>query len=296
MNRITHMIAVNYTTRIVRQSIPMLVLMVAFVLNGCETSVTDTTIVLPYQEEIVVQGLITAGKPVENILIQRTLPPLQKWTIAEAEIRDAVATIRSGDRVWPLRYVQFGIYTVDSLIPEAGKTYQIEVQWKGKTVTATTVIPEVPVLDSITLKRDVGGCFTQYDTAIVVYAHPHPEPNVVYRAATYGRSDFDRDTVLYLLQPSYQVFRGKDTDGTGKLSIEALYRCYFEQGPNAEPDTVYVEVTGYEPAFYDYYNSKDNNGGGPFEGDPSAIKWNVTGDGFGFFFGQAVIRQQVVLE
>ena len=265
-------------------------------ITGCETSVTDTKIVLPHNEELVLQSLMEAGKPVETILVMRTLPPLQIWSLAEAIVPDAMGTIRSGEQTWSLKYTDSGLYTVEGFIPEPGKSYQIEVQWKNLSVTATTTIPEPPVIDSIVVERRPGSCFFDPDvpdTATFVTAFPHPEPNVVYRAASYGRSNFD--DALYLLQPSYDVYRGSEADSTGKLGIQTLERCYGPEPGNL--DTILVHVIGYEPAFYDYYNTKDNGSDdGPFGGDPTAIKWNVSGDGFGFFFGYALARQQVILE
>ena len=265
-------------------------------LAGCETSVTDTTIKLPYQEELVVQGMISAGRPVENILVTRTLPPLQVWSIDAAELKDAEVTVRSGERTWKLEYVSYGRYAAEDLVPEEGKTYEMEARWNGLTVKATTYVPFTPTVDSIVLRYRTGECFGATDTALVVVTYPAPEEGVVYRALSYASVGEGRDSTLYLLQPGYRVYRTKDTDGDGQLSIEALTRCYFGEEERTEMDTIIVDVEGYEPAFYDYYTTKDNNNRGPFEGDPTAITWNVSGDGFGYFFGRAIARQTVVLQ
>lgn len=278
------------------RSVCLAVVAAATLLAGCETSVTDTTITLPYQEELVVQGMITAGRPVENILVTRTLPPLQVWSIDAAELKDADVVVRSGDRTWQLEYVSYGRYAAEDLVPEEGETYVIEARWKDLTVSGTTYVPVTPTIDSIVLRYRTGECFGPTDTALVVVAYPAPKEGVVYRTLSYAYVGDGRDTTLYLLQPGYRVYRTKDTDGNGRLSIEALTRCYFLDEERTEIDTVFVDVEGYEPAFYDYYTTKDNNDGGPFEGDPAAVTWNVSGDGFGYFFGRAIARQRVILQ
>jgi Domain of unknown function (DUF4249) len=163
-----------------------MVTLVSVVLAGCIQDVTDP-VELPYEEKIVVQGFLEAGQPLNNIVISRTLPPLdsaieERFYIADADVRVTVdgreykaenIPRRVASRLRYSSVTQVGTSTyvggtvdtifidrpyfvVPNLTVESGKTYSLRVTWNGKKATAETRIPTAiqPVAGSLRLREE----------------------------------------------------------------------------------------------------------------------------------------------
>lgn len=128
--------------------------------EGCTQTVTNVT--LPYEEKIVIEGLLVAGKPLANILITRVQPPLEKISDKAAYLSNAEITIMVDNQAYTptVRFDSVRVnsyygysssggvptaflpsYSVPNLIVQAGKTYEISVRWNGKTAQAKAVVP-----------------------------------------------------------------------------------------------------------------------------------------------------------
>jgi hypothetical protein len=147
-------------------------------ISSCEQNVSDANLV--YVEELVIRAQITAGDTVRNVQITRTLPPLDQYSPDKAEVKDADAKIISDGREYKLHYLGSSVYASDSLIPQAGRSYEIQVRWKGKYAWATTTIPQPPVIENVygTIRSERYRYGT--DSVISIQAKIRPQSDVSY--------------------------------------------------------------------------------------------------------------------
>jgi hypothetical protein len=117
-------------------------LVLAVFVAGCEDPVpTD------YEQEIVVEGFVFVGQPLEGIRVMKTLPISDTFRFVDAAIRDAQVRITADGVPLSVEYVADslgGTYRVAdrSYRAVSGATYDIEVVALGKKLTASTVAPD----------------------------------------------------------------------------------------------------------------------------------------------------------
>lgn len=138
-----------------------------FFFSSCEKEVH---ISLPAgNTSLVVNGQIETGLP-PYVVLTRSIGYFSKVDLKTLEgsfIHDAVVTVSDGARTFRLREypfdstsgsstVHFYLYSTDIDDPDAinffgepGKTYQLNIEWEGKTYTSFTKIPVTQPVDSI---------------------------------------------------------------------------------------------------------------------------------------------------
>ncbi|MEO8590846.1 MAG: DUF4249 family protein, partial [Flavobacteriales bacterium] len=154
----------------------VLPLLMIALLSGCEKEIT---VDLPVTEpKVVVEGTIETGQPPFVILTrtQSYFAPTSLASIAGSFISDATVTVNDGetthtlDRVCSgdlteeelqlaaeatgididlLRQANICAWTKLSLLGEEGRTYRLEVQADGKSLSSTTTLPHAMALDSL---------------------------------------------------------------------------------------------------------------------------------------------------
>ena len=123
-------------------------LLAGLLFAACEESVTDTSIVLPYVEEIVVQGFLTAGATEgDTLFITRTLPPLERWTIERAAVSEAEVFVTVDGRRQEMRHIGNGLWIPDSWNVESGRQYNLGVRSGNLEVRSTTLVPADRIVD-----------------------------------------------------------------------------------------------------------------------------------------------------
>ena len=115
-------------------------------LQSCESTIVGD---LPYEEKLVIKCIIEADKPVTDIFIGRTLPPMYTQSYygeipPDVIVNNAVGYISDAERSYALEYVGASIYKAVDFIPKEGVTYKLNVSWNGHTATSETFIPAKP--------------------------------------------------------------------------------------------------------------------------------------------------------
>ncbi|MFY7999705.1 MAG: DUF4249 family protein [Candidatus Kapaibacteriota bacterium] len=142
-------------------------------LSSCVQSVTN--IELPFDEKILIEGVLQAGKPLENISITKTYPPLTTRTsLSTLYLPDADVTLRVdgqsykpqvrldslqystsgftvGGQPQSIYYITTPKYSFPQLTATAGKTYELTVQWNGKTAVGKATVPSAANLGAPTI-------------------------------------------------------------------------------------------------------------------------------------------------
>lgn len=277
--------------------------------SGCEETVSGTDIDLPYRREVVVQGFLTAGQ-VDTIYIFQTLHPLESWSIEKGAITDADAVVTVDGVERRLVHLEGGKYVPDGWVPEAGKAYHLRVQSGEDVVTAVANLPLVQRRESEIMIDTVPDDCTTYDWETgEEFIVDLIELVMVVSAPESARFQvrFDMVQRIEVLGDTVPVrsndLRAGDYDypDNGTARIILMSSCNY-QGPGGnrgqfqDIDSLYIHLFEFEPAFGRFDDTRwgdgDDNFFGPSGDEP---EWNVTGDGFGWFFGRSVSHDTITL-
>lgn len=271
---------------------------------GCEETLSGTDVELPYREELIVQGFLTADDGTDTILITRTLHPLEKWSIDKAAVTDATVSVTGEGTAHPLEHVGNGRYVILGLRPVAGRRYTLNVAWKNLKVTATAFVPATPEVLDLYLDTIKGGCdyyFEEEDPyrahevrAIVEYVPHEANMNSAQLGISYSYNGTERFTERGYNDFVYQII---STGTTNRAVVNQ--RCYSDSDPYVyDVDTLHLRFFEYEASFRDFYETRWNGHDDDLFFGPSGVQplWNVTGDGFGWFFGRSAASHTTVLK
>jgi hypothetical protein len=263
------------------------------ILSSCSQNINGI-IDLPYTEEIVIRGVLEAGQPVKGIMLSKTMPTLDTFSISQSEIPGAEAYIINNNIKYKLNYVGNALFDTDSLIAKSGETYSITVKWNGKTAAATTIVPFPVDFDSIALfaphKRRRSVDWTVGLTARVVLNNNVVVVGGYYLIDSLGISQ-------YIKTYTSKAYRMQDSNLYGVIHL-VIYSKEVADTNNFQYDSaqyqanLFVEV--YDPQFYNYFSSRlsGDSPNSSFGLSGSNIKWNVTGDGVGLLVGYASTRKR----
>lgn len=122
------------------------------VLAACTLPVEEAA----YEEQLVVFGHLTANRPLEDtVFVSRSFAIEESQEDPSKWVADALVTLTDGDITVVLAPVagRAGRYldrAEPPLIILPGKTYTLEVTWEGRSVSATTAVPDAFLLESLT--------------------------------------------------------------------------------------------------------------------------------------------------
>ena len=312
---------------------------IAQLLAGCGQIVTGASI--PHDERLVINGAVIAGQPIRNIQITRTIAPLDTFNMDKVRITDADARITVDGREYRLRLqsavdsirTNFGqiiagpscYETVEGLIAQNGKTYTLTVNWNGKTATATTTVPQTPVVASVpqlTWKLNItertfsGGPFggnpqVYRDTSVTasVRVPMVSRTGEVYNLQYFRLLDIANPSRAPLATyPGYMQPPISDSLGTqfvtagysnrsdGKGNV--LIYSYSPQSP--QPTTTVIptanlamvlSIEARDARIVPYLQTQtrlyESQQFNPLSSDGRNPQWNVSGSGIGLFIGQS---------
>jgi hypothetical protein len=303
----------------------ILILIVGIVVSSCEK---DISINLPTQpESYVIEGWINSDEtPI--ILISKTYPAygsINLFTLidslyikgAEVFVSSLGQTLQLAEKPLsdlplnqqyqvaelfqiPKEFVavlgNMPVYTdtTGTVIGQFNTTYDLEVFVNGKVLTASTLIPQLYPIDSLSfiINEDI-------DTLATVYLHI-TVPDQTDRFVRYANSRngghfiFPRRTGFVF---DNGVFSGA---GSLKLPIERGYTRdedpdVKEFGLFAIGDTVTLRWQNISRATYDFWYTLSNDGGDTPFSSPVDIKTNVNG-GFGIWAGYATSYHTIIVQ
>lgn len=258
-------------------------------LNSCEESVTNVE--LPYVEQLVIRAVLEPGLPVSRVEVQKTLHPLERYDRYKALVSDAILVISDGINNYTLNYAGEEYYN-DELVIQSGKTYTLRAEWKGKTATSKTTVPEPVEIDEI--KYEIIEHSSPYDDykykTISIYTEFVPNPNYVYQVG------FLDDTKW--LNYGYEIYNYNNRNENGKIKAKFIELSY-EEGMTEANIRELIEyyqylIFAYDMPFYGYFNTRDNghSNSGIFGSDGLNVQWNIYGDGIGLFIGRATTTKK----
>lgn len=273
-----------------RSCTSLLVYLACMFLSGCEPKWDFGSV--DFEPQIVVEGWIEDGDfPIVCLTQTKTLDmPLDSSSAFDVAIRWAKVTVDDGTNSEILtgridrRYVPPYVYTGSRMRGEAGKSYNLKVEYSGRTVTATTYIPEPVSLDKIVVEK----CDDD-DTLFQIKAHFHDDKSEknYYKFFTRVWSEDKRFFSSFL-----GTFDDSILPENGDASVSVFRGIRFTTLDKYTPfyrgkDSVVVKFTqlpeeGFR--FWSSYESEVTNGKNPIFPSSSNLVSNVHG-GLGVWCG-----------
>ncbi len=253
-----------------------LVPFILIIFIGCEsTEVVETE--LPFEEKIVINAELYAGRQFDGVSISRTIPLTGSYRYSEALVTDASVKItddRGQERYLFLdslgRYSQRGLMTIHS-----GYTYYLEALIDGEHYTAETRVPYAPQVANIEFAEE------SYITARVTGSY-----NQVYSAVWVLLDNFGREMVRSDKLYTVKKISSQDSD------VMDMRTANFPETYNQAHyrNRLRFLSMAFDSDYYEYFITRNSNNPveNTFSQSGGVVKWNVTGPkAIGLFIGVA---------
>lgn len=279
--------------RIIKYLSPCLLL-----ITGCET---DPVIDMPQTEgQIVIEGWIEQDKSVK-VLLSNTVPffsDLDSLTLSDIPVKFAKVTVSNGaeEEILTRRintdfYPPYVYYSTE-IIGKVNQTYNLKVEYQGKTFIANTTIPEPVSLDSAWFQYEPGN-----DTAgrVWIKFSDNPDQKDYYRVFTQLKGKDSRFIPSYISTISDKVFNGGTIQvgllkGAGSI-LQVGENRYFTKG-----DTIFVRFCTIDKVHFDFWDSVQAEvmtSANPFAASNARIQSNVS-EGIGIWGGYGATYYTVI--
>jgi hypothetical protein len=280
-----------------------LLLFLCCLLHACFTPIADP-VELPYDEKLVIRGIIVVGEQLNEIQISRTLPPLDTFSYQKIFIANAKASITVDGQVLPMELqplpttasaIVRSLYRVPNVRVQAGKTYSLNVEWtspSGKTLIAKaqTLTPQPPLVDSVRVIASFpfNSQTQRSDTVFSTEAFVQFRPNESIRAGTVLLNAVGQNVSSRGFGEN--VFAVQSSSGTLRSNNWTFPASSAQVLSGTLRSRAIIET--YDTDYNKYYQTR-NRSGQPSPLNPGGpnIDWNVTGDGIGMFIGMAQVQR-----
>jgi hypothetical protein len=194
-----------------------------------------------------------------------------------------VKIIENGITEYNLLQIAPGIYKANGFIGTIGSNYQLNVSVDGKQYTATSKMPDIVAIDSLTLKDDF--FFGGLSKVVTCHFQDPIDFTNYYRYKSFFNDSIDEGINL----DKDQFFNGEyiDKDIFG----------YSDDFQNKYGDSVTVELWSTDSKVYDYFftlASTLSAGSGQFA-SPANPNSNLSNGAMGFFSAHAISRKGIKL-
>ncbi len=261
--------------------------LIASFITGCEETVENPD--LPYEEKIVIGAYLVAGEKEVFVNVSKTLPLTQKYTVEASTLSDAVVTIICPEGSFNALYdTRTKSYRTTIPTISVGARYELDVKWKGKKAKANTRIPGLPsVLNlSATVDYQDNSRYSRYYSLTCDFTN---DPNICVgllsdMLSSEKRSDSVTREYTYNILNSF--YNAKTAIGNGEyIRLKKKPNYYFYE------TEYYKYYSLFFAAFDAPYHAMNLSGNGYgnddsiFGSSGSNPKFNISGEGIGYFIG-----------
>lgn len=231
----------------------------------------------PYEMKLIVRGIIEPGKIIEDIYIGRTLPVGVTFNEDFANLKDAIGAVISDEVFYPLRHIENGIYTTDSLVAQKGKRYSLLVYYQDRAASAETYIPIQGSIVGYGIKniQDNGNGASVMEGIII----PRGEESYT---ASWVLVNFNGN-----INRESEIFAEVVTASSGE-ELKVITDKIPPNILNSTSGDLGIRVYIYDRAFYDFFRTQGSAQiTDAIFGQPGTnVRWNVAGEGIGLFIGR----------
>lgn len=275
----------------------LMVLVIATQITACVESDFEFD---NYQSEIVVDGWIEPNQYAQ-VFLTLSVPyfsevdsvSLRNYALTKAKVtlisdtETEVLTLKPNQDYFPPYF-----YTSTAIKGEAGKSYQIKVEYLGKTATASTSIPEPVQLDSTWFALE-----PDKDSLGFIYLKFTDNPNSkdYYRTLTRIKTTDAKYIANYLPNFNDQFFNGQRVEVAlykgNKTTTDKTDEIYYTLG-----DTISLKFCTIDKAAYDFWYSfqkESMSAGNPFASTNARVASNIT-NGLGVWCGYGATYYQII--
>lgn len=245
---------------------------------------------LPFDERIVLRGIVDWQNGIDSIFVGRTIPTSANptgvdWSVSTAEV---TATVR--DTVFALSPKGNGVYGTSAVTLQGSDAVELNVKWNGKTAMVSTVVPDTVHIDTFFI-REIEPPSAQSDGKYVMEVWLRPRPNEAYSYFIDVTGAKFYYPTSWIPAGSEPIARWTDTMPDGLVHLKQVSRLAFS-GPPPFHGTLYVH--SFEVSYYDFFKGYYSRSGDDelYGNSDRFIKWNVQGDGVGEVVGRAVTTRQ----
>lgn len=273
-----------------------------FLLLACIACSQDIEIEMPaYNAKVVVDGWIETGQPAKIMLTNSSayFSTYDSATIRNLFINNAKITLECNDGISEIltlfrddNYFPPFVYRSIKIKGEENKEYTLKIESRGRIITATTSIPEKPIIDKVemkfktdttttinaTIKNSLGQTCFYYNEIKAINFDTH------FHASTSPLMNNSKQTDEYF---TYQVKRSNQPDPLNIFNIDTERNI-----PRTEfyyTDTVFVKISKIDEESHDIFANillDELNYGNPFALVNQQTKSNING-GIGRWTGMA---------
>ena len=249
---------------------------------------------------LVVYGEITTDTAIHTVRLTKTTD--YYYNQPAPEVSDALVSITDGSAIYLLKENpdQPGIYeTEHDFHGIPGKVYSllienvdIDLDGENEVYTASTSLPFLNPLDSITLKYTKTSFFSGWE--VQVYAWDPIETRDFYAFKVYKNGILQTDTLTELIIQSDDFFNGNFTNG-----ITSQFLNDAKPDEKALPgDTITFEINSITQEFFTFVIQTQSEvfpSTPLFSGPPANIKSNISNGALGFFHAYSLDRKSAIV-
>ncbi len=231
---------------------------------------------------IVIEGTITTFPGPYRVIISQTTNYYKPGNIIR--LSGAFVYVRDNEgNYWNFFEKKRGIYENMSFLGRPGITYSLEVEYKGRRYTASSVMQQPVPIDSLQAQYFPGTRFADPGHFIIIYFTDPPGKGNYYRIRTFRSQK--ASTAIYVMDDQL-------TDGNQIKFL--LYGAAYQPG-----DTAIVELQAIDKGVYEYMLtlSKVSATNPPNEtATPANPVTNLSGGALGYFGALALSRDTLVIK
>ena len=266
------------------------------VLSSCENDITNRNEFVP---SIVVDGRIESDD-FPRVFLTRNIPyyvSVDSADIIYLVLRQAKVTVSNGEKseiltvtydknLFPPFY-----YKGTELKGEAGKTYNLKIEYGSTILTATTTIPDPVKPDSVWFQPKSD----EPDKGEILVKLHDPEGKNYYKMYSQIERKQTHYTPTLISDFDDKFFNGQEFTFHLDNGPESYLNLNQKDFTFSRNDTVWMKICTLDEknfAFWYSYRNEVANGANPFASSFHEIKSNIVGDGIGIWggFGTFICR------
>lgn len=244
-------------------------------------------------EKLVVDAWITEAAATSKI--QLSLSTSYFHNEKAPVVTDAKVEITDVTQTYALTHLGEGNYQLPTDFKgKVGVSYELKIEYKGTTYTATTTMNRVPAIDGVGYEFD-GSEETEFDDGTALFSYDI----LLFAQEPAGEGDF----YLFKTFKNGDLMEEKleDADFVEDELVDGNYidGASIGYGEFAVGDTIIVEMWSISEEAYDFFTAVSLETvwrGGIFDTPPANTPTNIKGGALGFFNASAVSRGMVVIE
>jgi hypothetical protein len=258
-----------------------ILIIITLILVSCEETVDNAE--LDYENQLVIQGFITANSPLHIAQISKTVPPLDEPTTQAVEVKDSIGkVIYNGEEFYYTKQCPPNVacleFILDSIKPMPGDQIYFEAQGDGKKATATVNIPkELPMNPKFYYKTSKSIFEWSQDSTLEIFVEFDTSSDYVYKV---NRDVFISFTDFFIGTNSRAKYLIQQIDFNDNEELERELEVFQEN---------LIQIQVYELAMKVYDDTRYQGDGfdGLFSGSGLNVEGNIEG-GIGILAGRLI--------